>query len=57
VVLGLGVLFLYVEITGGQPSAIRAFLMVSFLWGSRIIMRRSNPFPALVGSAVFILIA
>ena len=54
--VGLCVIFLYVQITGGQPSAIRAFLMVAFVWGSRIIERKSNPFPALVGSAVFILI-
>jgi competence protein ComEC len=54
--VGLCVLFLYVQITGGQPSAIRAFLMVTFVWGARIIQRRSNPFPALVGSAVFILL-
>jgi competence protein ComEC len=54
--VGLCVLFLYVQITGGQPSAIRAFLMVTFVWGARIIQRKSNPFPALVGSAVFILL-
>ena len=53
---GLCILFLYVQITGGQPSAVRAFLMVTFLWASRIIMRHSKPFPALVGSAGFILV-
>ena len=34
IIAGLGSVFLYVQITGGQPSAMRAFIMVTCLWGA-----------------------
>ncbi len=54
--LGLGALFLYVQITGGTPSAIRAFLMVSFFWGSIAFTRSPAPFSALILSAIAVLL-
>jgi len=54
--LGLPLVYLYVEITGGAPSAMRAFLMAAFFWASFAINRQRSPFAALVGSAVAVLI-
>ena len=54
--LGLPLVFLYVEITGSPPSAIRAFLMAAFFWASLTINRQRSPFAALVGSAVAVLV-
>lgn len=48
-------LWLYVDITGGAPSAVRAFLMVMFLHASHVLRRPGNPFSALVASAVCVL--
>ena len=48
-------LWLYVDITGGAPSAVRAFLMVMFLHASHVLRRPGNPFAALVASAVCVL--
>lgn len=55
-VLGLTCLFVYVEITGSTPSAVRAFLMVAFFWASRIFLRPSNPLSTLGASAVCVLL-
>lgn len=55
-IIGIGVLFLYVQITGGSPSAMRAFLMVVFYWGGRACQRKSSAFSALTASAVVALI-
>lgn len=52
---GLGVLWLYVQVTGGQPSAIRAFIMAAIFWGGAIVLRKGSPFAALVASAVLVL--
>ncbi len=54
--IGLPLLYLYVEITGAAPSAVRAFLMVAFFWASIAVARQRSPFAALVASAVFVLI-
>jgi competence protein ComEC len=54
--IGLPLLYVYVEITGGAPSAIRAFLMVTFFWASFVIQRQRSPLAALAASAVFVLI-
>ena len=54
--IGLLLLYLYVEITGAPPSAVRAFLMTAFFWASFAFRRQRNPFAALVGSAIFVLI-
>ncbi len=54
--IGLPLLFLYVEITGAAPSAVRAFLMVAFFWASFACQRQRNSFAALIGSAIFVLL-
>lgn len=55
-ILGISVLFLYVQVTGGAPSAMRAFLMVVFYWGGRAFQRKSSAFSALSASALVALI-
>lgn len=54
--IGLPLVYLYVEITGAAPSAIRAFLMVTFFWASIALERQRSPLAALVASAVCVLI-
>lgn len=56
-IIGLLTLFLYVEITGGAPSAMRAFLMVGFYWGARAFKRKKSAFSALLASGLVALIA
>ena len=55
VILGLGLLYLYVEITGASPSAVRAFSMTAFFWIGKSLIRQMPPFQALVASAVAVL--
>ena len=55
-ILALGLLFLYVHITGGAPSAIRAFLMISLYWSARVFVRQSSPFAGLLASALAVLL-
>jgi competence protein ComEC len=55
-VIGCGLLWLYVDITGGTPSAVRAFAMVLFLQASRVLRVPGNPIAALVASAVCVLL-
>lgn len=54
--IGLPLLYLYVEITGGAPSAVRAFLMALFFWLSFALCRQRSPLAALAASAIFVLI-
>lgn len=54
--LGLPLLYLYVEITGGTPSAMRAFIMTLFFWLAYALQRQRNPFAALMASAVVVLL-
>lgn len=54
--IGLPLLYLYVEITGGSPSAIRAFLMAAFFWSSFACQRQRSSFSALMCSAILVLI-
>jgi competence protein ComEC len=54
--IGLPLVYLYVEITGAPPSAVRAFLMVAFFWISFALARQRSPLAALAASAVFVLI-
>ena len=54
--MGLPLLYLYVEITGASPSAVRAFLMALFFWASFAFARQRSPLAALAASAVFVLI-
>lgn len=53
---GLTLLLLYVLIIGASPSALRAFLMICFLWGAYSFKRRPAPFSALVASALCVLL-
>ncbi|WPJ97997.1 ComEC/Rec2 family competence protein [Coraliomargarita algicola] len=55
-IIGLPLLYLYVEITGASPSAVRAFLMAVFFWSSFAFTRQRSPLAALAASAVFVLI-
>lgn len=54
--LGLPAVYLYVEIIGAPPSAMRAFLMAAFFWMAYSIQRQRAPLAALVGSAIFVLL-
>lgn len=49
-------LWLYVDITGGTPSAVRAFVMVMFIHASFVLRLPGNPLAALVASAVCVLV-
>jgi competence protein ComEC len=49
-------LWLYVDITGGTPSAVRAWLMVMFIHASYVLRVPGNPVAALVASAVCVLV-
>lgn len=55
-IIGLLILFLYVQVTGATPSAMRAFLMVFFYWGARAFLRKKEPFSALLASAFVVLL-
>ena len=54
--LGLAILFLYVQITGASPSATRAFWMTAFFWGSKTFGRQRSSLGALTASAIGVLI-
>lgn len=56
VFLGLTLVYLYVEVTGASPSAVRAFAMTAFFWLGQSLVRQMPPFQALVASAVVVLI-
>ncbi|MBH55267.1 MAG: hypothetical protein CMI18_13110 [Opitutaceae bacterium] len=49
--IGLMLLFVFVQATGGSPSATRAFIMIGFWWGARIIGRSRSSFPAIAAAA------
>lgn len=51
-ILGLGLLFMYVQATGAPPSATRAYSMVFFYWVAQAFLRQRLPVAALVASAV-----
>jgi len=52
----LALLFMYVAVTGFAPSALRAFLMIAFIWGAYWAGRPNDGLVGLVMSAVCILI-
>ncbi len=54
--LGLALLFFYVQIIGATPSAVRAYLMVLCFWGAQVVKRKPAPLSALLGSAVLVLL-
>ncbi|HZP61601.1 MAG TPA: ComEC/Rec2 family competence protein [Opitutaceae bacterium] len=55
-VVGLAVLWLFVDITGASPSAVRAFVMVAFLQSAFLLRRPGNPLAALTASALVVLL-
>jgi len=54
--IGLVALWLYVDITGGAPSAVRAFVMVAFVQVSLVLRVHRNPLSALTASALVVLL-
>lgn len=56
VMVTLPMLWLYVEITGASSPAVRAFLMIAFLLGSRVFRLPGNALAALAASALFTLL-
>lgn len=55
-VTGLIALWLYVDITGAAPSAVRAFVMVAVVETALVFQLPRNPLSALAASALLILI-
>ncbi len=55
-IFGLGILWLYVDITGGAPSAVRAFVMVALVQMALVFRLPLNPVSALTTSALLILL-
>lgn len=55
-IIGLPIVFLYVQITGGSPSAVRAFIMATFFWAAFSLCRQRSAFAALVASATAVLL-
>jgi competence protein ComEC len=53
--LSLLVLWLYVDITGATPSAIRAFCMIALLQAAFMLRKPGNPLAALTASALIVL--
>ena len=55
-VVGGTLLWLYVDITGGTPSAVRSWIMIMFLYASRTLRTPGSPVAALAASAVVVLV-
>ncbi|MEX2045056.1 MAG: ComEC/Rec2 family competence protein, partial [Opitutus sp.] len=55
-VAGLGALWLYVDITGGAPSAVRAFIMAALVETAIVLHLPRNPLAALAASAFVVAI-
>jgi competence protein ComEC len=54
---GAATLWLYVDITGASPSAVRAFTMVAFMQAAFVLKQPGNPLAALTASALVVLLA
>lgn len=54
--VGLTALWLYVDITGAPPSAVRAFVMVALVQASLVLRVPRNPLSALAASALLVLL-
>jgi competence protein ComEC len=54
--IGTALLWLFVDITGAAPSAVRAFIMAAFLQAAFVLRRPANPLAALVASALVVLL-
>lgn len=55
-VVGVALLWLFVDITGASPSAVRSFIMAAFLQAALVVRRPANPLAALVASALVVLL-
>lgn len=55
-VVGAALLWLFVDITGASPSAVRSFVMAVFLHAAFVLRRPANPLAALVASALVVLL-
>ncbi len=55
-VVGLLLLWIFVDITGASPSAVRAFVMAVFLQAAFVLQRPANVLAGLVGSAFAVLL-
>lgn len=53
--IGLGLLYLFVQIIGAPNSAERAFCMIAFYWAAKALSRQSSGWTAWVASALFML--
>lgn len=53
-VIGCVALWLYVDITGAAPSAVRAFVMVALVQASLVLCVPRNPLSALAASALLV---
>ncbi|HLP10122.1 MAG TPA: ComEC/Rec2 family competence protein [Opitutaceae bacterium] len=53
--VGLPALWLYVEITGGAPSAQRAWLMIAFVIAAKALRWARNPVAGIAASALVVL--
>jgi competence protein ComEC len=54
--IGLAMLLVFVEATGGSPSARRAFLMVAFMYAGTLLRRPANLLAGLALSALVVLV-
>lgn len=54
--LGTALLWLFVDITGATPSAVRAFAMATFFRAAFVARRPANPLAAIVASAAIVLV-
>ena len=55
ITVGLPALLLYVEITGGAPSALRAWLMIAFVLVAELLRWARNPLAGIAASALVVL--
>ncbi|MDD3179797.1 MAG: ComEC/Rec2 family competence protein [Opitutaceae bacterium] len=56
IVAGLGVLWIYVQVTGGSAPAIRSFIMIAFYLGGRALRLPGNALAALAAAALVTLL-
>ncbi|MBI5770567.1 MAG: ComEC/Rec2 family competence protein [Verrucomicrobia bacterium] len=54
--LGAILLWLFVDITGASPSAVRAFVMATFFQAALVLRQPGNPLAAMVASALAVLL-
>lgn len=54
--VGVTLLWLFVDITGASPSAVRAFAMAVFFQAAFVLRRPANPLASLVASALVVLL-